>query len=384
MRVLRLLFWILLPTALLGGGLWYLTRPQPVAVQVATVERGRVERTVSNTRAGTVQACRRARLSPAIGGQVARLPVHEGQPVTRGTLLLELWNEDLKAEQEHAEREAEASRAQRDARCLRAEVAEREARRLARLRQSGAVSEEALDKARTSARAARAECRAAEAAWQVARSRIAIARARLARTRLYAPFDGVVAEVNGELAEYVTPSPVGVATPPAIDLIDNRCYYVQAPIDEVDAPLVRVALPVRIHLDAFPHRSFRGRVRRIADFVQDRARQARTVDVEVAFVQEADYRDLLPGYSADVDIVVDSHADTLRVPTEAVVESQWVYVFHPDSGRLEKRRFTPGLANWDWTEVRDGLRAGERVVTTIDRDGVRDGARARLEAGPGS
>lgn len=380
MRVLRVLLWSLLPAALLVAAVWYLGRPRPVAVQVAEVARGPVALTVSNTRAGTVKACRRARLSPAMGGQIARLTVREGQPVAAGTLLLELWNEDLRAELAHAEREAAASRARRDATCLRAEVAEREADRLARLRHSGAVSAEALDKARTSARAARAECRAAEAAWQVSRSRVAIARARLERTRLYAPFDGVVAEVNGELAEYVTPSPVGVATPPAIDLIDNRCYYVLAPIDEVDAPRVRVGLPVRIGLDAFPDRHFQGRVRRITDYVQARARQARTVDVEVAFTDPADYRDLLPGYSADVDVIVATHADTLRLPTEAVVESRWVYVFHPDTGRLEKRSFTPGLSNWDWTEVRDGLRAGEQVVTTVDRDGVRDGALANVEA----
>ena len=60
---------------------------------------------------------------------------------------------------------------------------------------------------------------------------------------LTAPFDGVVAEVNAELGEYVTPSPPGIPTPPAVDLIDDRCLYVTAPIDEVDAPEIRTGMP---------------------------------------------------------------------------------------------------------------------------------------------
>ena len=41
-------------------------------------------------------------------------------------------------------------------------------------------------------------------------------------TMLIAPFDGIVAEIEGKLGEYVTPSPVGVATKPTLDLIDKK------------------------------------------------------------------------------------------------------------------------------------------------------------------
>ena len=83
----------------------WLSRPQPVLVRVQAVDRGDVEATVANTRAGTVKACRRARLSPATGGQIAALPVTEGDRVEQGQLLLELWNEDLAASLMLAERE---------------------------------------------------------------------------------------------------------------------------------------------------------------------------------------------------------------------------------------------------------------------------------------
>src|SRR6185436_5394780 len=84
---------------------WALTRPKPVKVTLLTVDRGAVAATVANTRAGTVDAGRRAGLSPALGGKIALLPVTTGEVVQEGELLLELWNDDLKAELELSQRD---------------------------------------------------------------------------------------------------------------------------------------------------------------------------------------------------------------------------------------------------------------------------------------
>jgi HlyD family secretion protein len=364
-----------------GASTWYLTRPAPVAVQLATVERGPVEETVANTRAGTVTACRRARLSPSIGGQIARLEAREGDRVEAGQLLLELWNQDLRAELELADSEVQVAKARGESACLSAEVAQREADRLTRLRKTGAASVDQTDRAQTEAKANRAECAAARAEALVSAARVRVAAAKLERTRLLAPFAGVVAEINGELNEFVTPSPIGIPTPPAVDLVDNTCFYVSAPIDEVDASQVATGLQARISLDAFRDQSFQGRVRRVADYVLDLEKQARTVDVEVEFINPEDLERLLAGYSADVEVVLDARADTLRIPTESVLEEKRVYVFQPETGLLESRDIRIGMANWDHTEVLSGLGAGERVVTSVDRAGVEDGARAVADTG---
>ncbi len=67
--------------------IWHYTRPGPIEVVVKPVERGTVDRTVANTRAGTVKACRRAKLSPAIGGQVGQVPIRAGGTVKGGKCL---------------------------------------------------------------------------------------------------------------------------------------------------------------------------------------------------------------------------------------------------------------------------------------------------------
>jgi HlyD family secretion protein len=366
-----------------GGGAawwWYAARPQPVAVRVAEVERGRVEEIVANTRAGTVKACRRARLAPGIGGQMAELEVHEGDRVEVGQLLLALWNRDRVAQLDLAEREAEASAARARAACLNAEQAVREAARQEKLEQRRMASEEAVDRAQTAAAAGRADCEAAQATARVAAARIGVAQAELERTRLTAPFAGVVAEVSGELNEYVTPSPPGIPTPPAVDLIDDSCFYISAPIDEVDAARVRLGHEARVTLDAYGDREFLGVVRRIAPYVLDQEKQARTVEVEVVIAHPPDDPPLLAGYSADVEIVTAAVDDTLSIPTAAVQPgyddiADAVLVLGAD-GLLASRDIDTGLSNWERTEVTAGLDAGEQVVLSLDRDGVEAGAAA--------
>jgi HlyD family secretion protein len=363
---------------LIAAVFWF-QRPRPIVVQVIEVIHGEVQRTVTNTRAGTLNACRRARLSPSLGGQIASLPVTEGENVVQGQTLFEIWNLDLRAQSELARSELVASKALRKQACVQSDWAKRDAGRSTRLQQQGLTSDESAEKAVSDSKASQAACDAATATISVAQARISVANAALEKTRLKAPFDGTIAEVNGELGEYVTPSPVGVPTLPAIDIIDNSCLYVSAPIDEVDAPEIRAGMEARISLDAFGNEFFEGRVRRVAPYVLDVEKQARTVDIEVDFLSEKDNVNMLPGYTADVEIILDSHSDNLRIPTEALLEGNRVYVYDANFGTISEVRVKPGLSNWQHTEIIEGLEQGQRIVTSIDREGLDDGVSVKIQ-----
>jgi HlyD family secretion protein len=364
----------------IGAGLgWYWAKPKPLLVRLQTVEYGQVQATVANTRAGTVKACRRAKLSPAMGGLIADLPVKRGDHVKTGQLLLELWNHDLTAQIKLAERQADETSARATEACVNAKVARREAERQVKLHKQHLASEDQVERAVGQAEANEAACNAARESVRVAKAQVTVNQELLERTVLNAPFDGTVAEINGELGEYVTPSPPGIPTPPAIDLVDNSCLYISAPIDEVDAPAVKVGMPARITLDAFPGETFEGRVRRIAPYVLEVEKQARTVEVEGDFTNPEEYARLLAGYSADLEIVLDSRDHVLRIPTEAVLEGKRVLVYQPDDSLLHSRDIETGLSNWKLTEVRAGLSEGEQVVVSVDREGVEAGALVRPE-----
>ena len=357
-----------------------LSADKPVQVVVHASERGIVEFTVSNTRAGTVKACRRARLAPTIGGQVASLEITEGDRVQGNQLLLELWNDDLQAQLLLTKQERNAAKASAKEVCILSEMAQREAKRLDELRNKKLISEDELDRATTNAKAKHAACLAAQAQSVVTAARITVAEAALERTRIRAPFPGTVAEVNAEIGEFVTPSPPGILTLPAIDLIDTQCLYIEAPIDEVDAPAITPGMTARVSLDAFRDRHFSAQVDRVAPYVLEREKQARTVAIDVSFTQVNELDGLLPGFSADIEIIINKQVDTLRIPTESILEGDRVYVYIEDDEIIKERIIKTGLSNWKFTEVLSGIKEGELIVTSVERKGVADGAYALVDS----
>lgn len=374
---LRYLPW-LAGVVLLAIAAWYFTRPAPLRVQLAKVERGVVEATVSNTRAGTVKPCRRAKLAPPAGGQIDKLLVKKGQRVKADQVLLELWDNDLQAQARLATEQLATAQTQEQQACVQADLADKEAERAQQLREKGFISAEGLDQKVSAAKVSRAGCEVARSQIDQSRSRVAAARAELQRMVLRAPFAGIVADISGELGEYATPSPPGIPTPPAIDLIDDSCMFVSAPIDEVDASEIKVGQTARITLDAIKGKIFAGKVKRIAPYVLELEKQARTVEVEVGFVEPPREENLLVGYSADVEIVHNSHANVLYIPTQALLEGNRVLLYRTD-GVLEDRIVTTGLANWDRTEITSGLNEGDRIVLSLDQAGVKAGARVQPE-----
>jgi HlyD family secretion protein len=363
----------LLVIAILSYAIWHLTRTEPQEVELVAASLGIVEATIMNTRAGTVKACRRSRLSPAAGGQIISLPIKEGDRVEQGQILLKLWNVDLAAQEELSKQQLATAKSQQHEACVLADNAQRESTRTQQLVSRGFVSPQRAEDVDATAQARQAACAAAAADVKRARAQVKVIQANLERTTLVAPFAGIVAQVTGELGEYVTPSPQGIPTPPAVDLIDDTCLYVSTPMDEVDAPKLRVGQLARITLDALPGQVFDGRVRRIAPYVTEIEKQARTVDVEAEFINT--YSDaLLVGYSADVEAIIEQRENVLRIPTQVIRQNNKVLVLGADN-KLEERILETGLANWVFTEVLAGLREGEQVLLASDGAEVTAGTR---------
>ena len=346
----------------------------PVEVSVETIGRGRVERTIINSKAGTVKARRRANLSPEIGGRVAFIGFREGERVSRGDVLLRLDDQDLQAGVKLSEREHEAAMSTETQVCLSADLAGRDLQRNRELSRDNIVSEEMLDQLESRRDAERAACDATRANTRRSSAAVELARARLAKTVLRAPFDGVVAEVGSELGEWVTPSPPIMAVPGILDLIDPSSIYVSAPVDEVDSASIQAGLPARITLDPYPGQALEGKVVRVAPYVLDIEEQNRTVEIECDCVNMESNTRLLPGTSADVEIILEAHDEVLRVPAHALLEGDRVLVLEDD--HLEERQLEIGLKNWDYAEILGGLSEGDRVVVSLDRAEVRAGARA--------
>ena len=66
------------------------------------------------------------------------------------------------------------------------------------------------------------------------------------------------------------------------------------------------------------------------------------------------------------------------MPSEAVLERAYVLIYEASALTIARRDVAIGVANWEYTEITDGLSAGEQVVVSTGRAGVVDGAKVRL------
>ncbi|HAJ70444.1 MAG TPA: efflux RND transporter periplasmic adaptor subunit, partial [Methylophilaceae bacterium] len=155
---MRRIIIILMITAGLGTAFWWFNRPKPISVSLISVEVGKVEASVSNTRAGSVEACLRTRLSPISGGRIAYLGVKKGDSVKKGQVLLRLWNNDQQAQSRLAQTQVNSSQKRIAEVCAIADNAQREAERMAKLRAKNFISQGGEEKARYEATSRQAAC----------------------------------------------------------------------------------------------------------------------------------------------------------------------------------------------------------------------------------
>ena len=349
--------------------------PDPVEVRVEASPAAPCSRRSRNSKAGTVEARRRSRIAAEIGGRVVEVRHREGASVKAGEPLIRLGEESLRArsradEGRRARRRPPASKTPACAAIARA------ASSTARGASPSRTSPPKIASTPCSTASIRRGSRARRRRRSCPRrERICARRNRSSsKTLIVAPFDGVVAEVNVEVGEWVTPSPPLLTSPAVIDLIDPTSIYVSAPMDEVDAGAIVTGLPVKVSVDSRPGQSFPGRVARVAPYVLDTESQNRTLEIEVSLDDPKVAESLLPGTSADAEVILETRYDVVRIPTSALLRSEKVLVL--EDGVLVEREVELGLRNWQYAEVTRGLELGEQVVVALDAKEVVAGARA--------
>jgi len=370
--------WALAAAAACALLLWKtVLTPELIPVKVVAVDRGTVESTVTNTKAGTVRARRRAQLSPEVGGRVVEISRREGEWVKPGEAIVSLDAATQRAQLLLAQESLRATQAARREACIQRDRARRDLERKQELAARKIVSEDLLDQLQSVFDASDASCKRAAAEVDRASAQIAAAEVELEKMVIRAPFAGVIAEVAVEVGEWITPSPPLLLAPAVVDIIDLSSLYVSAPMDEVDSASIHTGQHAKLTVDSYPDTQFDGTVVRVAPYVLDVEAQNRTVEIEVELVDAELASKLLPGTSADVEVALEAREGALRLPTSALLEGNRVLV--ANDGRLEERPVEIGLKNWDYAEVKGGLEEGQRVVISLDRVEVKAGARVEVE-----
>jgi len=172
---------------------------------------------------------------------------------------------------------------------------------------------------------------------------------------IHSPADGIVIKIGAREGQFVTPQTELYA------IADLSRVWVLVDIYEDELPWIRIGDQARMNISAVPGRIFTGTLAYIYPYAESRTR---TVKVRMEF----DNPDLLlkPDMFADITIEADAIEDAIAVPSEAIIRSgtrQQVFIQRAP-GKFEPREVSLGVSSDGWTQIRDGIEAGEEVVVS--------------------
>ncbi len=358
-----------------------------------TVTRGEVLRKVSAS--GKVRALNTIKVGTEVSGQVTKVYVDFNSPVKAGQVLAEIDSTRVRARVQQSEAQVALARAglqQTVANVARSqselEIQQRDFARQKALADRGFVSKAGLDLAQSKLNSARNALQVALAQTQSGNAQIRQGTAELSsaqldlnRTVIIAPASGVI--IN-KLVEPGTTVAASFQTPNLFEIAaDTTKMQVEASVDEADIGQIVEGQNVTFTVDSYPDDVFRAKVRQV------RKAPVETQNVVsylvIIDVNNADGK-LLPGMTANVEIITGAKTNVLRVPTNALrfrpkladrvapkkdkpaasgkkhTPAPMLYLAGSDPYRPAQKQVQLGLQGDDYTEVTSGIKAGDKIL----------------------
>ncbi|WP_295914039.1 efflux RND transporter periplasmic adaptor subunit [uncultured Xanthomonas sp.] len=195
-----------------------------------------------------------------------------------------------------------------------------------------------------------------------------LAALELSYATVVAPISGVIASRSIKTGNFVQ------INTPIFRIVDDSRLEATLNVPERELATLKTGQPVTLLADALPGKQFRGRVDRIAPVVDAGSGTFRVV---CAFDEGAEA--LQPGMFGRIRIDYDQRADALVVPRLALLDDGEPAVFRVVAGKVARVPVTLGYAEGPWVEIRQGLQAGDQVVTA-GKVALRDGSRVQVIA----
>lgn len=314
------------------------------AVETGLVELGTISRAV--TVSGVVEPIRTIGVNSQLSGALLTVEAEEGLRVREGQVLARVDDRELAAQ----EVSAEASYL----------VAEAAFERAEQLRNSQVITIGEYERDRT--------------AYAAARAQLEQLRTRRGYAIVRSPLNGVILEKRVEAGDVVAPQTQ------LFRIGDVSTMVVRVPVSELDVVELSPGATASLMFDAYPARTFTGRIRRIFPSADP---NTRLVPVEVA-LDDAGAATARPGFLARVTFALGARSGVRLVPASALVSGAGSQaVFTISDGRATRRSVQTGLTSEGRVEVLSGLEPGDTIVITGSNT-LRDGAQVRVVAGPGA
>jgi HlyD family secretion protein len=364
--------------------------PGPVdPARIFTVERGLMVKSVVAT--GKIEPVAKVEIKSKANGIIKALLVDVDSVVEEGDVLAELDKDQLLAQMRGAQANLQAARAAlagADAQLLKNKVeaegpdvdfARKAVQRAESLFAQKLLSQAALDDARSSLDVAENRKHAAESQLAISAAKVAEAQAQvaqalaasdhaqedLANATIRSPIRGTVLSRDVEIGSPVSSIlNLGAAATLVMTLGDVNQVFVRGKIDEADIGRVQTGQIARISVETFKDRTFSGSVARISPMGTEKD-SVTSFEVRVSIDNPG--KELKPNMTANAEIVLEEHPNSLLVPESAVVydgqKNAFVDIVAPEARNGRTRvKVTLGVGNGSKVQVLDGVKEGDRII----------------------
>lgn len=331
--MLKYLFLIVAICAAAYAGFQYLQSSDIPRVSTVNPDRGPIKNVINLT--GRVINDRTVTLSALVNGQITDMKIAKGQLVQSGQILAHF-------DRREADAELERLQAERELADEKLKLTRSSLDRLINIGPNGSVSQQQLDDAQTEWRIASAQLKVSEAAYRIA----VIQREKY---DVMAPFDGVITEKTTEVGQWVE------AGTPLFTLVARQGREIEMSIDSSDRGQIKLDQLARLSVDAWPDIHWEERVHWLAPAVSESdAETLNTFNARVTLGDNAP--PLILGQQVDVELVIESKNDVLRLPYSVLIEnadSRQIAIIDNDS-TIKLTDLDTGIEDIRYIEVLNG------------------------------
>ncbi len=359
---------------------------KPDEVEAVKVVRGDVAPTV--TADGLIAAKDTVNISSQVMGEIIAIPFKEGERVKKGDVLVQINPDTYQRDVASAKANLDGALVALDQAKVTLAQRQRDWDRAENLFKQGIYSTSQhddaklmLDQAKLGYDSARTMVQQAKAAYQRAQD-------YLAKTTMLSPINGVVTAVNAKVGETAVMGTMNFSGTVILTVSDLSQIITEVEVDEADFPRLKMGQPVVVTVDALGGKKYDGTVIEISASAQAGSSGVQTNirQFKVKVLITNPDAQLRPGVTARVKLIADKRKDVLRVPigairTEEKNGEQVFFVFTAEKDKVAKRPIKAGLSDDLYTEVTEGLKGGEEVITGPYRffKTMREGDRVKVK-----
>ncbi len=309
---------------------------------------------VSVSGSGNIVVSNEANLAFGSGGKIDKIYVDDGDKVSKGDVLARLDTSAL----ELALTQAEVALLQVQAALVQARAAEEQAEyNLNQLKKVLHASHDRVKVAESQLEAAKAQLEAAEGQLEAAEQAVAEVQKQLDEAIITAPFDGIVASVDADEGDSISPGMT------IVHLIDPTGMELEVEVDEIDIAEVKPGQKTIIEVDALPALQLEGEVKSISTLSIEMGGLV-LYEVTIGFNVSLD-SGLKIGMSAIADIILEERSNVLLVPNRAITQDSQgnpIVKVMVNEEEIEERPVVTGISDGFDTEIVGGLSEGDVVV----------------------